>query len=233
MSEKEYKKHPAYGRILITRITGNVGRLFGSPLKEHNTTLRLRIARGSVSHDLGCDWYSTEGRELIEVTLSPAQFADMLSNMNVGEGTPCTINYVDGKAMPSIPEEEPVEHEKVEESFKKDVAETIQRLREGVRELDAVLTKKSLTIADKDKIRWLVGKALQDVESNAPFMVRQFSEAAVKVVTHAKAEMAAATAGIISRLGLQKLSELKELGRNQTERVLNIPARNLIADEDE
>jgi hypothetical protein len=208
--DAKYEKHPAYGQVSFSRQTGSAGRLYGSPLKDHHATISLKITRSEVSHDLGRDCYYGSHEPIIEVRLSPAQFAELLTNMNVGEGVPCTIESIERKRMPPIPETEPVEHEKVEAAFSKDVKETADKLREGLKKLKVLLAKPKLSKGDKGDVEWLIGRALQDVEQNAPFMVAQFGEAATKVVTHAKAEMAAATAGIIDRLGLQKLEELKK-----------------------
>ena len=69
--------------------------------------------------------------------------------------------------------------------------------------------KKTLTKEDKKQIEWLVARALQEVEQDAPFMVRQFGEAVEKVVTAAQAEVAASTQAVVERLGFQKLGDMK------------------------
>lgn len=216
MSDKqpEYKEHPAYGAAMFNRQTGNAGRLFGSPLKDHSSTVSLTISRAVVKHDLGQDWIHGTGRELIEVRFSAAQFADLLTNMNHGSGVPCTIERVGIDRMEGIPENEPVEHEKVVEAFKEQNQDTVDRLQDALKKVRELLKKPKLSKDDKDSIEWILGKALQDVKDNAPFMLQQFGEAATKVVTHAKAEVAAATRIVVERLGMQKLGEL----RNEVER---------------
>lgn len=219
MSTKpEYKEHPAYGAAVFNRQTGNAGRLFGSPLKEHSSTVSLTISRAVAKHDLGQDWIHGTGRELITVRFSAAQFADLLTNMNHGSGVPCTIEHVGVERMEGIPEDEPVEHEKVVEAFKEQNQETVDRLQEALKSVRALLKKPKLSKDDKESIEWVIGKALQDIKDNAPFMLQQFGEAATEVVTHAKAEVAAATRIVVERLGMQKLGELRsEIERRELE----------------
>ena len=186
----KYDEHPAYGVAVFNRMQGRTARLFGSPLKDHSHTVQLTIMRAAIKHDLGQDWiHSAGGQELITVTLSPAQFADLLTNMNVGDGVPCTIERVQGERMPDVPEDEPVEHEKVVDAFKVQNQETVDRLKEQLVNIRELLKKPKLSQEDKRDIEWIVGKALQDVGLNAPFMLEQFGAAATKVVTHARAEM--------------------------------------------
>ena len=86
--------HPAFGMIGIFRTSGQ-RHLFGSPLERHNgyVTLRVRHAeRFSSGH--GSD--SFFGRsQIINVVLSEAQFAQLITNWNQGEGVPCTLDWTE------------------------------------------------------------------------------------------------------------------------------------------
>jgi len=203
--------HPSYGQAVFHRVTGSVGKLYGSPLADHHSVIRLTISRSEMNHDLGRDWRF--GRDqLIEVTFSAAQFADLLTNMNVSEGAPCTIDFIQGEGnIEPPPADQEVEHEKVTKAFEGQVAGTANRLRENLIQLGALLEKKALNKEDKGKIYWMVEKALQDVESNAPFMVEQFGEATEKLVTAARAEVAASTVAIVQKLGFEKLEDMRQV----------------------
>lgn len=207
---KDYKSHPSYGMVRFSRVTGSPGKLYGSPLPDHRTYITLEVVQSEYEHHLGQNWYHSSGKVLMEIALSAAQFAELLTNMNT-EGVPCTIETVDGRQIERTPQDELVEHEEVVNYFKESNKETVETLRQKLKELKAVLDKKTLSKEDKRQIEWIVGKALQDVESNMPFAVEQFGEAAQKMVTSAKAEVAAATQAIINNLGLQQLaSQIEE-----------------------
>jgi len=172
------------------RTTGNPGRLFGSPLQTHEHYVTLRVSKGTRIHSLGYDRFHGGLRgEIIEVMLSAGQFSELLTTMNIGSGVPCTIQYLLGKKVPSPPEDAELEVEKVRKGFKKDMAEVVAKIKEDKKELASLLEKKTLTKVDKEQIMRIVGRVEQHVESNAPFMVSQFEEAAEKVVKHAKAEV--------------------------------------------
>lgn len=212
--------HPSYGQAVFNRRTGSTGRMYGSPLADHHATIALSISRSETVHDLGRDWrHATE--QLIEVEFSAAQFADLLTNMNVGEGVPCTIGWIKDEGRVPPPEIQ-AEHEKVVDAFKGQVSGTAKVLRENLIQLGALLEKKSLSKADKDKIYWMVEKSLQDVESNAPFMLEQFGEATEKVVTAARAEVAASTIAIVQKLGFEKLDDMRQVVAGASPRVPQI-----------
>ncbi len=201
--------HPSYGQAVFHRATGSVGKLYGSPLADHHSVIRLTISRSEMRHEYGRDWRSQRD-QLIEVTFSAAQFAELLTNMNVGEGVPCTIDFIQGEGnIAPPPADQEVEHEKVTKAFEGQVAGTAKLLRQNLIKLGELLEKKTLNKEDKGKIYWMVEKALQDVESNAPFMLEQFGEASEKLVTSAKAEVAASTIAIIQKLGFEKLDDMR------------------------
>jgi hypothetical protein len=101
---KEYK-HPSYGMIAFNRsMGGRPTRLFGSPLEEHYGTVRVVIGTGTRIHESNMDRYHGSLRgEHIEVEMSAAQFAEVLTSMNQGSGIPCTIRYINGKPIEDPP----------------------------------------------------------------------------------------------------------------------------------
>lgn len=212
MSDREEKEeHPSYGMIGFSRTTGNPGRLFGSPLQTHDHYVTLRISKGTRIHSLGSDRFHGGLRgEIIEVMLSAGQFSELLTTMNVGSGVPCTIQYLLGKKVPSPPDDAELEVEKVRKGFKKDMQGVVAQIKEDQKELATLLEKKTLTKADKERITWIVGRVAQHVESNAPFMVSQFEEAAEKVVKHSKAEIDAFMTHNIIAEGLRAIKERVE-----------------------
>lgn len=82
--------HPAYGMIGASRVSGNAA-LFDSDI-VHQHFVVLRIGRASRRRDLNRDWvHESGGRgQVVEVAMSEAQWASMISSMNTA-GVPCTI----------------------------------------------------------------------------------------------------------------------------------------------
>jgi len=77
------ESHPSYGMVSFNRQQQTPpANLFGSSIK-HQTLISLTIRRGTKERDLSRDWYFG-GEELIEVLLSPNQFAEAITHMNMG-----------------------------------------------------------------------------------------------------------------------------------------------------
>ena len=206
--DEEHEEHPSYGMVGFYRTTGNPGRLFGSPLKTHDHFVTLRLSKGVRIHSLGRDHFHGGLRGgIVEVMMSAGQFSELLTTMNVGSGVPCTIQYILGERVPSPPDDAELEVEKVRKGFKKDMAGVVAQIKEDKKELAELLEKKSLSKADRERIMWIVGRVEQHVESNAPFMVSQFEEAADKVVKHAKAEVDAFITHNLVTEGIRAIGE--------------------------
>jgi len=206
MNDDKIYEHPSYGMVSFARVShGGKTRLFGSAIHSHQHTIRLRIAPGRRRHSLSMDWYGSAGfGDLIEVELSAAQFASLLTTMNVGEGVPCTIRHVGGKRMDDPPEVE-TEQEAVRVGFGEKLAGLIEKLKAAAKDAEARLAKPSLTKADGRAIKEALDLALREIACNLPFVVEQFQEAAERVTTTAKAEIEAFMVGAIQRAGFKAL----------------------------
>jgi hypothetical protein len=203
--EKEFA-HESYGMVGFSRCTGSSGRMFGSSIPNHNTFIRLRLTRAIRRHALGRDWYHGERGTLYEVDLTPAQFAEMLTSMNVGSGIPCTIRYVDGKQVEEPPNEL-LEAQQIREDFRGKTEVVAKRL-DGLKEkIDEILKKKSLTKVDREEVERCTMLIVQEVRHNLPFWLQQFSEATQKITTTAKAEVDAFMTHAVMAAGWKVLKE--------------------------
>lgn len=180
--------HESYGMAGFSRITGSSGRLFGSSLPSTHTFIRLCVTRAVRRHHLGRDWFHGNGKILMEIDLSPAQFAELLTSMNVGSGVPCTLRVAEGRRMEPCPEEK-LEAEQVRHDFKAKTEQTAKNMDATAARIEAILEKPAIGKADRAEIRSLLGLVIQDVRSNMPFWLKSFHEATGKIVTHAKAEI--------------------------------------------
>lgn len=212
MSDDEiHEKHESYAMVSFSRRTGDPGVLFGSPLHHHHSYIALTIRRAERIHNLGHDrFYGSMRGDLIEVDLSPAQFAELLTTMNVGMGVPCTLRYLDGKQMEKPPTVE-METEKVQTSFEKDTKKLVHSLEQKQHQIDEILEKKALSKDDRAKIRSLLDTAIREVGSNMPFMLERFSEATEKVTTHAKAEVDAFITHNVILEGIRAIQERNQV----------------------
>jgi len=201
--------HPAYGLLSFHRITGHPGKLYGSHLDSHHGFIQMRLARGRLQREGTKDWHFGSNRgEFVEVNMSPAQFAELITTMNMGSGTPCTVVRFNGEAVEKIPEDHVPEQVNIRNSFEKEIRKKTQKLRANEARLEEILSKKGgLTKKDRNEIRELYGRMLLHFEANAGFAVQCFSEATEKVVVEAKANVDNFVTGALTKLGLDALKD--------------------------
>lgn len=192
MSDDDNRQtHPSYGLASFSRRTGNPGRLFGSPLHTHEAYVTLAIKEGFLMKESTTGherFYGSVRGDIIEVDLSAAQFAELLTTMNVGLGVPCTIRWLNGERVPNPPDI-PQEVEKVRTHFKTRMKDATEELKKNQTRVVELLEKKSLSQADRREILESITNVRRHLEANVPFYLEMFEEAANRVVVHAKAEI--------------------------------------------
>lgn len=201
-------KHPSYGTVLFHRISGGKSNLFGSPIRNHYTTIKLTIHQAVRHHDLHEDRIHGHG-VLAEVELSAAQFAELLTTMNVGSGVPCTIRFMHGMGKIEDPPDDDVEIDRVQESFKGDLTGMVSWLKRKRGELKKLLGKKSIGKGDRKEIMGIIENVLMEVQSNIPFTVDQFNEATERIVTAGKAEIDSFVTQMVQVTGLKQLQAMR------------------------
>ena len=205
--ETEELRHESYGMVGFSRCSGGSARLFGSSMRSHNQFIRLSIKRGVRRHDLSRDWYASDGRlGIVEVDLSPAQFAELLTTMNVSDGVPCTIRMRDGKRLEDPPEED-TEVDKVRTGFRDNLKGFVGQLKGFRGKMAEILEKKSVGKADRAELLKQMDLFLQHVRENLPYVLDSFDESTEKVVTAAKAEVEAFTMHALVTSGLEAIAE--------------------------
>ena len=201
-------RHPSYGMAVFSRVShGRSPRLFGSSLKTHHSTITFRLQEGERHHHLSRDWYHASGKVLFEITFSAAQFADLLTNMNTGGGVPCTIDYLNGRAVEDPPEVL-TEVERVKVGFAGTLEEYAAKARRA--RADVEDATKSLGAKLRDRIRVGLDVMEQQLRHNVPFILEQLNEASDKVVTAAKQEIEAFASNRIVQAGLKALGVVED-----------------------
>lgn len=201
------REHPSYGLIHISRISGGPGatRLFGSPLANHYGTIRLSIGSAKWIHGLHHDrFYGGLRGEHIEIEMSAAQFADMITSLNIGSGTPCTLRYIAGVQIPNPPDHA-TEAEHIRDSFEDSIGKYTSKAREYRKKIEELTSK--LPVKARDQIRIALDVIEDQLGSNVPFVVKQFQEATTRIATAAKAEVEAFVSNAIRAAGLEAIAD--------------------------
>lgn len=191
MTDKDYEEktfgkkitHPSFGIISISRGTcSHHMNLFGSSIKQ-KTFIQLNINRASLRRNLHRDNFFQEGVPIISVYMSPTQFADAITSLN-SDGVPCTIDFVDGKPVkPPTIESKRLQFDR---EFEKEMSVIANKNNEFLKNIRNILSKKSIGKHDKQEIMKQLDMLNMQIESNIPFMKKQFTEQMDKTVVEAK-----------------------------------------------
>lgn len=201
MDNETIETHESYGLLQISRVSGSHKPLFGSSLK-HGSTIRVCIRRAALGRHLSHDWYY--GREeLVEVELSATQFAEAITTINSGSGTPCTILHVERKAMQECPDRTP--RQQINDEFKIAMQTVAAKLEEATQAAKELLARKSLTKVDREVVLAAIARLNQEVASNIPFIHHSFDEAMDKTVMEAKGEIEAFYTHAVLKAGREAL----------------------------
>lgn len=216
MSEAKIDQHESYGLISASRCTGHVP-LFGSSVDTGSFVI-VRISKAEVKRDLSSDWYH-DLDEIIEVRMSCNQFAEFITHMNSGNGTPCTIQHIERKKM--APPTAVDKRGQIENEFKDRVTRVFDKTRGIAREAERLLAGDLKTKGSRQELAELLRVLIQETTSNIPFVQSMFNESIDKTITEAKTEVESFVEGKIRSLGMEALdSEIKQL--------LSAPARSKV-----
>ena len=95
--------HPAFAQIAASRVSGHTA-LYDSDFR-HNAYMTIKIRTSELHRNLHHDWHF-DREEIIEVALSEVQWATFVSAPNMGSGVPCTLQRLNGKQIPQLPDPE-------------------------------------------------------------------------------------------------------------------------------
>jgi len=215
--EEIRETHPCFGSAQLTRRSG-AAVLFGSVVKGHAGYVVLTICRAERQHSYSKDTvYPRE--QLIEVSMSEAQFAELITTWNRGEGVPVTLNRIregDFVSVPAIDTEEEAETERARALFKERMEVTARQFFEARDQLFEILDKKgAINKKDRDKIRdifWRVNRWLVD---EAPYATNTFVEATERAVQKAKTEVDAFVTRVIHKTGLDAIKSMRLPGSTE------------------
>lgn len=169
-------------------MSGNAA-LFDSE-HRHANFITLSISRAERTRKLSGDRiYGRE--ELIEVAMSEAQWAAMISSLNFGSGVPATLQHLMCQRV------DPPTVEDRTTQFEDEMSAT---LAEAVRKLGA-LKKGKLTKTQQRDIDLII----QEIASNVPFVARQFDEHMETRVQKARSDIEAHMNAAAQRAGLAAL----------------------------
>lgn len=186
--------HPAWGMIGASRVqSGPPGKaLFDSDI-QHQHYVMVRLSRVERRRNLHRDHHFAPRRgEVVEITMSQAQWASFVSSMNVGGGVPCTIERIAGERMPEV-------------EYEPRLVETMDEVRTAGDEAIAKIEKAFEVYREKKSAANLrsLEAAIKNLPSNLHFAAESLSEHAENVVQRARADIEAMVAAKAEQLSLE------------------------------
>ncbi len=180
-------EHPSYGMLDIGRRSNTSCVLVGSSIM-HSQTIALRIKRAVRNRNYNEDRFFSRD-ELIEIELSPVQFAEAITAMNTS-GVPCTIRWIRGEGDMPRPV---LDHERtrIAEEFKGDVELVAKSLDAVYAYAESLMDKPSVSKADRKELLGMIRQVRQDIKCDLPFIAEQFNETVEKTVAQGKGEFEA------------------------------------------
>lgn len=201
------KKHDSYGAISMSRVSGDMD-LFGSSIKT-SSAIAIRINVAEEEDSYGKPGHIKKER-IIEVYLSPNQFSELITTMNVSEGVPCTINWIQGKG--SIKRTERTNSRKVSEEYLKEIMNgLVARLNKIQDFVESLKERSSVSKKDREKLSHDLRVLEGHLESNIPFVEETFIEVMNKAVVEAKADIDATVTHLVTKLGIESLEKKRNL----------------------
>jgi len=187
---------------------------------EHDTTITLQISTGSHSRSCGTDRYFPE-KLMAEVEMTQTQFAEMITSFNQGNGTPCTLRFIDGKRIESNPKRPDPLSTLEAESGNADTR-AIDSLRSLLITLGVTAEKKRpLSVSSQREIISKLLTILSNLESDREFYKEQACRDIESMVQEAKATVEAHLALRFQQIAIatsesQQLIPSQEIGDTQT-----------------
>lgn len=196
--------HPAYGMIGASRVTGRVI-LNGSDFIHHNF-IAIRVHTSQLHRGLSSDHQFAKD-QLVELHLSESQWARFVSSMNVGDGVPCTLNYVTGKGY--IPEIAKPQNKQAQ--FTKEYRQTLEK---ALDEINGLIARfENVKVTGKAEILSRLEVTKNHISVNLDFVVKQFGRHIEQKIDDVKIEVGAFIDNAISRAGISAMA----LGNQATE----------------
>jgi exonuclease VII small subunit len=200
----EYKD-PSFVQVSFSRMQGGGIKLYGSSI-EHDSVIALRISQSSITRNLSTDWFHESTRPYIEVWLSPTQFSELLTTMNIGSGVPATLVQKEGErfSLPNLPTKAEEFKEEAKESIRK-VLKTLENTNKMLEE--QLSSGKPLSKKAQEKLKANILNIQNRIMDSMSFILGSFQEQMAKTVNEAKGEVDAFVQHTITKTGIEALKE--------------------------
>lgn len=195
--------HPSYCTVRFSRTNSSHQKpFFGSSIKP-NSYITLTISSAEIDRKLNNDWIHS-GRELIQVGMTEAQFAELITTINMGSGTPATLFHDGKKKIEEPPYISKVEQHSME--FSNKMHEMSENLKNNFNKIQTIINSdKPINKQAKAELINMYNSMITQINSNIPFYEQQFLEQMQNTVHEAKMEINQHIQQEAQRLGINTI----------------------------
>lgn len=204
--------HPSFGMISLSRYTSSGGRSYFGAAVEPHAGVSISIHKGEKHRSMSNTWYHAR-EEVIQVDMSEAQFAQMITSFNIGGGVPCTISHISKSALATLPDgiipecPEISERKKVETEFKHVMRNLGEEVAKLVLKAQQLQEKPSVNKGDRQEFVKIADGIASIIRSQVPFVQSQFNEAMDATVAHAKSDVDAFISNLMRQAGVEAMRD--------------------------
>lgn len=204
--------------------------MFGSSIK-HSDVICLRIYPASQTRSLNEDRFYVKYQPYIEIEMSQAQFAQAITSLNMGDGTPVTLTSLNGENIEACPYEDKREIFDKEFDFK--MQEISDQFKKASQDAEEILeNKKTLSKSDRDKITSALSCIRQMFARSIPFMYSQFNRQMEKSAVETKAEIESHIQSRMNDLAMKAMKQKLDYDENEIDDNM-LPQNDIEENEDE
>jgi hypothetical protein len=203
--EEIKQEHPSQIQISFSRVqsSGPVP-FYGSDI-GCNSYIVLEIKTSVKTRQLSNDYFFAD-KTILRARLSPNQFAELLTTMNMCGGVPATLESFFPRGLPSGRIPEPIREDKVE-IFKKEIDLDTNKIFLSINDLANEINELKISNKQKDNLVRKISGLKSLFTSTLPFIIEQAKEHVDNIITAGKGAIDSFYTGMINRLGIEALKD--------------------------
>lgn len=154
-------------------------------------------------------YYVHPDKGVVSLRLSYHQFAELITNLNNGSGTPCTLEWITPAGTGEVERYCPPPPPKTEfeSELKETLSEGLKALEELKKAIEALSTKGKAGKGELTELREKAEAVSRHLVDNVPFVEESFQEAMAATVSRSKIEASAWMDDQVRALGLQAIAQ--------------------------
>ena len=195
------ESHPAFGKITVSNSTGTKRKLCGSNTL-HSSTISIDIQSATVEKKYASDFVHGD-KMLMRLEMTHAQFANLVSSVGNGSGTPCTIRCVTDGELKVNPGIEYEDVNPISEQLKNSLKETIKTLNNKIEQVDSLIEKGKANKSELKLLKDSFEGVKSELKNNLPFYFKEFEEYQENIVEDAKQQVNQTIVNNLKNLGVE------------------------------